>query len=395
MDDEQRAAMEAATRLTREGRLQEATSVIQRAVGGLGPAGVSSPAPQPAPQPPQPPAPHPAPPVRRPRRPRRGRILRRLPDLLRRRTEDRVDTAERAPAVAPTGGQFLQRTYANAAGTRGYKLYIPSGYSGAPVPLVVMLHGGTQTVDDFAAGTRMNEFAERDTLLVAYPEQDRQANPGGYWNWFQPADQIKDIGEPSLIAGITREVMATYAVDEARVYIAGLSAGGAMAAIMAVTYPDLYAAGAVHSGLAYGAAHDLPSAFAAMKQGAAGDGLPVPSNAVEGVPLIVFHGDQDPTVAPINGMQAAEQALQAITKAGRDGRALHPATSESGQVPGGRSYTRVNYLNAAGETIVEHWTVHGGGHGWSGGSPDGSYTDPLGPDASAELVRFFRAHPRR
>lgn len=198
---------------------------------------------------------------------------------------------------ALAGGRFLAMTFNTSAGGRPYKLYIPSGYRAeTPVPLIVMLHGCTQSPDDFAAGTRMNAIAEEQGFLVAYPAQISAANARKCWNWFNPADQRRDGGEPALIAGITREIMRDHAIDPRRVYVAGLSAGGAAAAIMGEAYPDLYAAVGVHSGLACGAARDMPSAFAAMKQGHA-----VVGKARGALPVIVFHGDRDTTVNPRNG----------------------------------------------------------------------------------------------
>ena len=285
---------------------------------------------------------------------------------------------------AETPGTFSTHTFSNSAGQRQYKLYVPAAYQGEPLPLIVMLHGCTQNADDFAAGTRMNEMAERQGFIVVYPNQSQTANHSACWNWFKPSDQQRDHGEPSLIAGITREVMTRYRVDAARVYVAGLSAGGAMADIMLKTWPDLYAAACVHSGLASGCAKDLPSALAAMKGGKALRGR---VRATPQRPLIVFHGDADKTVHPSN---AAE--LLASFDAGTTIVSAPTATSSA---PNGSRNATLQRLVASNGVEAEYWSIHGAGHAWAGGSQRGSYTDPSGPDATAEMLRFFLAHPRR
>jgi poly(hydroxyalkanoate) depolymerase family esterase len=236
----------------------------------------------------------------------------------------------------------------------------------------------------------MNQLADQHRFLVAYPEQVASANGSKCWRWFEASDQQRDRGEPSLIAEITWQIMRNYHINDRHVCIAGLSSGGAMAAIMAATYPDLYAAVGVHSGLPYGAAHNLPSAFTAMRQGANGYHRAM----AETIPLIIFHGDADTTVAPINADQLADQWLEASeqrsgTKQRRDSRSIE------GQVVGGQSYTRTLYHERDGRVIVEKWMVHQAGHAWAGGSSRGSYTDARGPDASQEMVRFFAAHPKK
>jgi poly(hydroxyalkanoate) depolymerase family esterase len=267
-------------------------------------------------------------------------------------------------------GRFIKRTYVNGAGTRVYKTYLPAGYSGQALPLVVMLHGCKQTPDEFAVGTRMNELADELDFVVAYPAQPWTANYSKCWNWFRTRDQQRDDGEPSLIAGITRQVMARYHIDARRVYIAGLSAGGAMAAIMATTYPDLYAAAGIHSGLPYASARDAVSAIAAMR-GQRSD----PASLLPAVPTIVFHGDRDTTVHHRNGDYAIAGAQ---------------LKSETGEA-GGRAYTRTLYRSD--KSGVEHWLVHGAGHAWSGGNASGSFADPKGPDATREMLRFFLHGP--
>jgi len=286
-----------------------------------------------------------------------------------------------AIATPTPAGQWIARSFSNDAGTRSYMLYVPAGYdrvASAPVPLVVMLHGCTQSPDDFAAGTRMNQLADVHGFLVAYPAQTANANGAKCWNWFRPEDQAHGRGEPSLIAGIARQVASDYRIDPRRVFVAGLSAGAAMAVILGETYPDVFAAVGAHSGLPFAAAHDMASAFTAMKAGP-GQAAATPTDTTQTtVPTIVFHGDADHTVAASNG-----RAIVRDASLGAD------ITVETGEVAGGRSYTRKTFADAAGRPRGEHWLVHGTGHAWSGGSAQGSYTDPAGPDASEEMVRFF------
>jgi poly(hydroxyalkanoate) depolymerase family esterase len=290
----------------------------------------------------------------------------------------RNKTAPRQPSAMPLpdDAPFTATAYTNAAGTRAYKLYVPRLRINKPAPLIVMLHGCTQSADDFAAGTRMNALAEEYGFLVAYPEQPATANAMHCWNWFKPDDQRRDEGEPSLIAGITKQIMGSHRVDPARVFIAGLSAGGAAAAIMGETYPDLYAGVCIHSGLPYAAASDLPSALDAMRTGTS-----VRRRSNGAVPTIIFHGDEDPIVHRRNGEAAAAQVTGSAT-------GLRQITEE-GHAPDGHTYSRVMYKDSRDVTVCEYWRIHRAGHAWAGGSSSGSYTDPMGPDASREMVRFF------
>jgi poly(hydroxyalkanoate) depolymerase family esterase len=298
------------------------------------------------------------------------------------------------PSAAATGpgesieaGEFATRSFTNAAGTREYMLYVPSTYSPAseiPAPLVVMLHGCSQTPEDFAAGTRMNALAERHGFLVAYPAQAAKANQARCWKWYSRGHQLRERGEPSIVAGIAREIIASHRVDPHRVFVAGLSAGGAMAVVLGTTYPELFSAVGVHSGLPYGAAHDVHSAFAAMK----GEIAQAPGTEAHGVPTIVFHGSRDGTVNARNGSAIVEQAIR------RSGEPELRAQASTGSATGGSSYRHTGYVDAAGCVVVEHWELQGAGHAWSGGSARGSFTDPNGPDASAQMIRFFYAQPQ-
>lgn len=289
-----------------------------------------------------------------------------------------------APAPATTRGEWISRSFRNDAGTLDYKLYVPASHvpgGGAQVPLVVMLHGCTQSPDDFAAGTRMNQLADAHGFLVAYPAQTAKANGSKCWNWFRSGDQAHGRGEPALIAGIARQVVSDYRIDPRRVFVAGLSAGAAMAVILGRTYPEVFAAVGAHSGLPFAAAHDVGSAFTAMKAGPTGTRTSL--DGATAVPTIVFHGDVDHTVAAGNGRAIVDDVTTGATQ----------PTIHTGVAPGGRSYTQEVFADAAGRPRVELWTVHGAGHVWSGGSAQGTYTDPSGPDASAEMLRFFLQLP--
>ena len=317
-----------------------------------------------------------------------------------RASEDTNATWERGPSIRDAQqlpGSFEAHEFSNHAGSRAYKVYVPAGKFDAPRAMIVMLHGCTQSADDFAAGTQMNRLADEHGFLVVYPEQTAQANTSKCWNWFKPQDQLRDAGEPSLIADIVREVARRHDADPRRIFVAGLSAGAAMAVVLGETYPELFAGVGAHSGLPYGSAHDIPSALAAMKGGRSGmPGLKNVSaprrKALQAVPVIVFHGDRDHTVQQTNGAHIVQHARDAHdAQAGDAG--LHVST-QAGVAPGGRSFSRTVHTDTDGQVRIESWTLHGMGHAWSGGHVSGSYTDGTGPQASAEMVRFFMSLPR-
>jgi poly(hydroxyalkanoate) depolymerase family esterase len=300
-----------------------------------------------------------------------------------------VKSRKAPPVPVPDGAAYLARTFACAAGSRDYKVYVPSHTDRRKLPLLIMLHGCTQNPDDFAVGTGMNRLAEELGIIVAYPGQPMSANQSACWNWFNPTEQMRDVGEPSIIAGITRTIMAEFDIDAERVYVAGLSAGGAMAAIMSATYPELYAATGIHSGLAYGSATDVASAFAAMR-GSSSPAAPEQrkchlKSANGRVRTIVFHGASDQIVHPSNAEMILAEARAGVTDPAQETR--HDGSA------GGRAYIRIVITDASGVPHVEHWAIEGLGHAWSGGSPEGSHTDQHGPDASREMLRFFLGGP--
>jgi poly(hydroxyalkanoate) depolymerase family esterase len=272
------------------------------------------------------------------------------------------------------GAKFLTKSFSCKAGSRSYKLYVPNHRADNQRPLLIMLHGCKQNPTDFAVGTRMNALAEAHGMLVAYPAQTQSANPSACWNWFNPSHQQPGMGEPAIIAGLTEEIIKSNNIDARKVFVAGLSAGGAMAVVMGETYPQLFSAVGVHSGLPYQCANDVVSAFAAMRGDFSHKSLKPK------VRTVIFHGDADRTVTHSNG----ERIVSEIK--------FSPLDTDRG-FKEGRQYTRRIFKDQNGLPIIEHWLIHGAGHAWSGGSPAGSYTDSSGPNASAEMTRFFFQGP--
>lgn len=363
------AALQRATQLTREGRLMEATRAIQQALGARGATA------QPAP----------AAPMERTHDDVTDVAYRELPAV------PRIEGRRPTPAPPPArDASFTSHIFAFGGHRWRYRLYEPQRTDPAALlPVVVMLHGCKQDSEDFARGTRMNEVAAREGFLVLYPEQLRKANQMGCWNWFDVQHQGRDGGEPAMLAALVRTVLATHGGDPARVYVAGLSAGGAMAATLGELYPDLFAAVGVHSGLPARAAHDVPSAFSAMRNGP-GARASAPRHAVA-VPTIVIHGSADRTVHPGNGDAIVQHQLAAHAAHGT----VLQCEEEKHATGHGRQATRQQWLDAEGGVRLESWRVSGGPHAWSGGHASGSFTDPQGPGASEAMAQFFLRHARR
>ncbi|XQZ53839.1 PHB depolymerase family esterase [Paracoccus yeei] len=294
--------------------------------------------------------------------------------------EKRANSKTRVPGVVGCPrSSFSAGTHSCPQGSLRYRIFKPGAAAGSkPMPLLIMLHGCAQTPEDFATGTGMNALAKERGVIVVYPGQSSKAHSNRCWNWFDPAHTARGLGEAAAIASLTRRVLDTHGADPARVYVAGLSAGASMALVLAHAYPDLFAAVGVHSGLPLGAARDQVSAIMAMQRGNPGVRLD------RAVPTIVFHGSHDRVVHPRNGRLVAIRAREPYI-------ALRHAQS-AGRAAGGHAYAKsVDRINA-GRPLVEHWTIRGAGHAWSGGSPRGRFTDPKGPDASREMLRFLLRH---
>ncbi len=310
------------------------------------------------------------------------------------------------PGKVSTTSSSVARPGSFSAGTyqgRNYWLYVPLRYQqGRPTPLLVMLHGCSQTPDDFAVGTEMNYYAEQYHLLVLYPEQPRKANAGKCWNWFRPEHQTRDGGEPAEIAALVEQIHTGYTVDRERVYVAGISAGAAMAVILAATYPDLFAAIGVSAGVAYKASTNLPGSLLVLargnadprQQGQLAYAAMGPHRRV--MPVVAFHGMSDTTVSPRNSEHVINQWFWTNHLVTNGAHADHtdpaPAAVTPGSVPGGHSFTEYIYHDQHGRTVLKKYLVDGMKHSWSGGAADGSFTDPLGPKASQLMLDFFLSH---
>lgn len=282
---------------------------------------------------------------------------------------------DHGPADEADGDRFSASGHRSPAGSLTYKLYVPADRA-RELALIVMLHGCTQDPDDFARGTGMNRLADEFGLVVAYPHQPRSGNAQGCWNWFDARHQQAGSGEPAMLAALATDLAAEFAIAPGRVFAAGLSAGAAMAEVLAETHPTIFSAVGLHSGLPYRAAHDVMSAFAAMK----GSGRPTPGGTGRGVRKFIVHGTADATVHPSNGAALFEQMVDR-----NPGAAILISDLHAGD----RTASRQVLTAASGEALAEHLLIEGAGHAWSGGNRSGTFTDESGPDASREMVRFF------
>ena len=290
------------------------------------------------------------------------------------------------------------------AGRRPYLLYQPKNYAAGKIwPLVVMLHGCRQDADEFAHLTRMNGIADRDNFLVLYPEQRRLANSMRCWNWYSRSAQT-GAGEAAILADMIRALVDEYQVDSKRIYIAGLSAGAAMAANLAICHADLFAACALHSGLAFGAATSSHSAVQAMQEGARIDAHDTGKRAyiqargkTDMMPAMVIQGDEDEVVKPVNAMQIVDQFAVMNELLAGDGQAQVgelQQKSRTDRFNSGHRY-EVTDIRRGGHTMIRKVMVSGLGHAWSGGPDSYPFSDARGPNASELICDFFAEYGLR
>jgi poly(hydroxyalkanoate) depolymerase family esterase len=301
-----------------------------------------------------------------------------------------------ASAASPPSlpGSLTTGSYANGSGTLAYELYVPSTYkAGSAVPLVVALHGCTQSADTFRQLTGWDRLAEAKGFIVVFPQQDANNNYLKCWNFFQSGDMNRGAGEPALIAGITQSVQQHYNVDAHRTYVDGLSAGGAMSSVMAATYPDLYAAAGVGSGCEYAATPTCAGYKSADPVQAGKQAYAAMGSHARAMPVIVFEGDQDTTVPPINAQQVVQQWQTTDGLALQSPISATPTSSSDRTAPAGQAYTVNYYGDGHGAELIQSWLVHGMGHAWSGGNSSQQYADPSGPDETGAMYAFFTNHP--
>lgn len=306
----------------------------------------------------------------------------------------------RKPSIGRRGarsGRWVHGRYAGPAGARAYDVYLPVGLRRRTrVPLVVLLHGCNQTATEFAHSTRFTTTADRNGFVVAVPHQESRHHPQRCWRWYESAHQHRTTGEPAVLAGVTAQVLAEderWRIDPRRVYVTGLSAGGAMALTMAATHPDLYAAVGVHSAPAYRSASRATQAASAMA-GRAHAPLPVPGAGVAMAPTIVVQGTADTVVRAPNGDQVVDQwlAYRAAATDLSDPAGIGRTRTTAGHTRDGRGYTTVRWYTKRGRKVLEHWLIQGLGHAWSGGRDGCRYSDPAGPRAATLMWQFFSNH---
>ena len=308
------------------------------------------------------------------------------------------DDVDGRPVANGATGRFVDGVFTSEAGARRWRLWIPGAYDGRTrLPLVVLLHGCTQDPDDIARGTRVTELADKLNLLVLLPEQPETANPKKCWTWYDAAHQRRDAGEPSLIAGMTRQTLGDWAVDSQRVYITGISAGAAMASVMAIAYADVFAAAGLHSGIPYRAAANVMEGVAAMTRGAS-DPVQLATTAMadmgpraRAIPAIIVQGLADAVVKPVNAEHTRDMWLTMNALVRRDAAPAVRPTAEQRSEAGGLGVITSCYPSRQVTTGCEVTTVfvEGLGHAWSGGSKAGTFTDERGPDATDVILKFL------